>query len=318
MEQLKRAIEDQERKKVAATKLKARAKLAMEDVGAKIAATKEKRRTIQDQARAKVAATELKARETFEMQAEEAKIAAMEEMRGAIEDHARAQVAAQELKAREKFAMEEVAKVKTELDKVLAKLAVDDEKARLAAAKIQADKEKARIELATAEEKAAKVALDRLATLRIRALTADEAPNAVAAEFEQVRPQVLRILRGSGAPWFMTAVMRVDPTDEAIAIATIFILWEIPDSVQEDLLKLKTHLRVEVFEGKPVFQAGRGKGVPTDAYHPHYEPEMFMGCSLGVAGNIETGTFGGYVTSKTVAARRALYSGAACEPSAGL
>jgi hypothetical protein len=99
--------------------------------------------------------------------------------------------------------MEEVAKAKIELDKVLAKLACNDEKARLAAAKIQAkneaDKEKARIELATAEEKAAKVALDRLATLRIRALTADEASNAV-AEFERVRPQLLQILRGSDAP----------------------------------------------------------------------------------------------------------------------
>jgi hypothetical protein len=46
----------------------------------------------------------------------------------------------------------------------------------------------------------------------------------------------LQILRGSGALWFMTAVMRVDPTDEAIAITTIFILCEKPESIQEDLL----------------------------------------------------------------------------------
>jgi hypothetical protein len=71
-------------------------------------------------------------------------------------------------------------------------------------------------------------------------------------------------------------------------------------------MKVEARLRMEVLAGEPVFKAEMAEFVATEAYHPHYEPEIFMACSLGVAGNIETGTFGGYVTSKTVAARRAL------------
>lgn len=120
------------------------------------------------------------------------------------------------------------------------------------------------------------------------------------AEFERVRPRILRILGEtcSGPCWLLTATRQDCPTSP-LSIPTIVLLCSKPDSCRAQLEEIDSELRFLVAMGGPVL-LGHNIG---------YSQRVPMGGSIGVKGVLSSGTLGGYIFDRTTEKQYGLTNG---------
>jgi len=123
------------------------------------------------------------------------------------------------------------------------------------------------------------------------------------AEFERVRPAILRVLEetGAGPCWFLTAA-RLDCPTAPVTIPTILVLCSNPKSCRTELEAIDTELRIMVAMGEPVFRA-------LDPENTGHSQRVPMGSSIGVKGVFSSGTLGGYIFDPIAKKRYGLTNG---------